>query len=79
MRLILSDQISALMKLLVATEMTGGRFHRIGSSAAAKCTSAPQVARFSHGLGQKRKLEGGAARSCTYILRTDVAIFKLWL
>jgi hypothetical protein len=44
----------AYMMLLVATEMRG-RFHRIRSSAAARCASAPQVARFSHGLGPSRK------------------------
>jgi len=49
----LHDQISAYTKLLVAAEMTGGRFHRIRSAAAAKCEAAPQVARFLHGLGPK--------------------------
>jgi hypothetical protein len=31
------------MKLLVATEMIGGRFHRIRSSAAEKCTVRPKL------------------------------------
>jgi hypothetical protein len=31
------------MKLLVATEMIGGRFHRIRSSAAAKCAVRPKL------------------------------------
>jgi hypothetical protein len=42
----LRDQISAYMKLMVATEMTEGRFHRIRSSAAAKCASAPKLRDF---------------------------------
>jgi len=42
----LHDQISAYMKLLVATEMTGGRFHRIRSSAAVKCAPATKLRDF---------------------------------
>jgi hypothetical protein len=34
------------MKLLVATEMTGGRFHRIRSAAAAKCPERPKLPDF---------------------------------
>src|SRR5436190_16770490 len=55
----LRDQISAYMKLLVATEMTRGRFRRIRSAAAAKCVGAPQVAGFSHGLGRVEMWRGG--------------------
>jgi hypothetical protein len=35
-------------------KLTGARSRRIGGSAAAKCAGAPQVARFSHGLGHDR-------------------------
>src|SRR6201981_651052 len=49
------------MKLPDATETTGGRFHRIRSSAAVKSAGAPQVGGFSHGLGQNRTLREAAA------------------
>jgi hypothetical protein len=55
--------ISASMKPLVATEMTGDRFHRIRSSAAAKCAGAPQVAGFLHGLGHSRRFDRITATS----------------
>jgi hypothetical protein len=42
----LRDQISADMKLLIALRLTGGRFHRIKSSAAAKCAGAPKLRDF---------------------------------
>ena len=38
--------ISACTKLLVATEMTGGRFHRIRSAPAAKCPECPKLPDF---------------------------------
>jgi hypothetical protein len=62
------DQISAYMKLPVATETTGGPFHRIRSSAAVKCAGAPQVVGFSHGLGQLRT---SAETTCAPVWRTS--------
>ena len=52
-----------LHQLLVVTEMTGGRFLRIRSAAAANCAGAPQAARFSHGLGPELNNARAAAVS----------------